>query len=116
MLQGYLTVEEQAESSTSRKLIAIERTLPSLFSAVTGKVVGLITDSLALCYIWLRGSKKKFQDVVVRIFEFCHKRRIQLRIEWTPRENNMLADQLSKLHDADDWMLNRKYFRILNQL
>ena len=28
----------------------------------------------------------------------------------------MLADQLSKLHDADDWMLNRKYFRILNQL
>ncbi|BDA42539.1 probable Gag-Pol polyprotein at N-terminal half [Coccomyxa sp. Obi] len=115
--QGYLTLEEQVESSTWRELIAIERTLLSLFSAVSGKIVRLITDSLAVCYIWLKGSKKKLiQDVVVRIFEFCHKRNIQLRIEWTPRENNMLADQLSKLHDADDWMLNKKYFRILDQL
>ena len=92
MAQGYLTLEEQAESSTWRELIAIERTLLSLFSTVTGKVVRLITDSLAVCYIWLKGSKKKLiQNVVVRIFEFCHKRRIQLRIEWTPRRKQYVS-------------------------
>ena len=35
MAQGYLTLEEQAESSTWRELIAIERTLLSLFCTVT---------------------------------------------------------------------------------
>ena len=45
-----------------------------------------------------------------------HERSIQLWIEWVPRENNLLADALSKYHDRDDWMLNSKYFRILDKL
>ncbi len=115
--QGYLDPVEQAQSSTWRELIAIERTLWSLLRDVSLTVVRLFTDNLAVHYVWLAGSRKKIiQDIVRRIFEFCHERSIQLWIEWVPRENNLLADALSKYHDRDDWMLNSKYFRILDKL
>ena len=34
---------------------------------------------------------------------------------WNITASN-LADALSKFHDSDDWMLNSKYFRILDKL
>lgn len=115
--QGYLNPIEQMQSSTWRELVAIERTLWSLLKDVSLTIVRLFTDNLAVHYVWLSGSKKKIiQDVVKRIFEFCHERSIQLWIEWIPRKDNALADALSKLHDRDDWMLNSKYFRILDKL
>ena len=68
-------------------------------------------------YVWLAGSKKKIiQAVVRRIFDFCHERSIQMWIEWIRRRHNALADTLSKFHDSDDWMLNTRYFRILDKL
>ena len=115
--QGYLNPVEQEQSSTWRELIAIERTLWSLLKDVSLTVVRLFTDNLAVHYVWLAGSRKKIiQEVVRRIFEFCHERSIQLWIEWIPRRHNVLADALSKYHDGDDWMLNGKYFRILDKL
>ena len=115
--QGYLNPVEQAQSSTWRELIAIERTLWSLLKDVSLTVVRLFTDNLAVHYVWLAGSKKKIiQAVVRRIFDFCHERSIQMWIEWIPRRHNALADALSKFHDSDDWMLNSRYFRILDKL
>ena len=117
MAQGYLNPVEQAQSSTWRELIAIERTLWSLLKDVSLTVVRLFTDNLAVHYVWLAGSKKKIiQAVVRRIFDFCHERSIQMWIEWIPRRHNALADALSKFHDSDDWMLNSRYFRILDKL
>ena len=70
-----------------------------------------------MTYVWLSGSRKAIiQAVMKRIFEFCHERSIQLWIEWIPRKNNVLADAMSKFYDSDDWMLNSKYFRILDKL
>ena len=115
--QGYLNPVEQAQSSTWRELIAIERTLWSLLKDVSLTVVRLFTDNLAVHYVWLAGSKKKIiQAVVKRIFDFCHERSIQMWIEWIPRKHNALADALSKFHDSDDWMLNTRLFRILDKL
>ena len=115
--QGYLNPVEQAQSSTWRELIAIERTLWSLLKDIFLTVVRLFTDNLAVHYVWLAGSKKKIiQAVVRRIFDFCHERSIQMWIEWIPRRHNALADALSKFHDSDDWMLNTRYFRIIDKL
>ena len=115
--QGYLNPVEQAQSSTWRELIAIERTLWSLLKDVSLTVVRLFTDNLAVHYVWLAGSKKKIiQAVAKRIFDFCHERSIQMWIEWIPRKHNALADALSKFHDSDDWMLNTRLFRILDKL
>ena len=116
LLKG-LNPVEQEQSSTWRELIAIERTLWSLLKDVSLTVVRLFTDNLAVHYVWLAGSKKKIvQEVVRRMFEFCHERSIQLWIEWIPRRHSVLADALSKCHNIDDWMLNGKYFRILDKL
>ena len=105
------------QSSTWRELIAIERTLWSLVRNLSIKIIRLFTDNLAVAYVWLSGSRKEMiQKVVKRIFEFCHERSIQLWIEWIPRKDNVLADALSKFYDSDDWMLNSKYFRILDKL
>ena len=105
------------QSSTWRELIAIERTLWSLVRNLSFKIIRLFTDNLAVAYVWLSGSRKEMiQKVVKRIFEFCHERSIQLWIEWIPRKDNVLADALSKFYDSDDWMLNSKFFRILDKL
>ena len=36
---------------------------------------------------------------------------ITLTVEWVPREENTLADELSKLLTPDDSMLSREFFR-----
>jgi hypothetical protein len=38
---------------------------------------------------------------------------ITLNVEWVPREENALADELSKLIIPDDAMLSRSFFRQL---
>ena len=85
MLQGaawWLNIIEQLQSSTWRELIAIKRTLWSLVRNLSLKIVRLLSDDLAVAYVWLSGSRKKIiQTVVKRIFEFCHERSIQLWIE-----------------------------------
>lgn len=114
--QGYLSPTEQLESSTWRELIAIERVLLSLGHLLAGKVVRLFTDNQAVTFLWAKGSRKRHINIVVmRIFEKCRELQIKLVIEWIPREANQIADYLSKLYDSDDWMLNRKYFRMLDR-
>ena len=41
--------------------------------------------------------------------------RITLSVEWVPREENTLADELSKLLIPDDSMLSRAFFRKLEE-
>ena len=96
--------------------MAIERVLLSLVSALRGKVVQLFSDNSATDYIWLDGSRKPhIHRVVVRIFHLCRRESIELYIKWTPRENNILAEKLSNFHDADDWKLNPRFFKVLDQ-
>ena len=112
--QGYLNPIEPLQSPTWREL-AIERTPWSLVRNLSFKIVRLFTDNLAVAYVWLsRNRKEMIQRAIKRISEICHERSIQLWIEWIPRKDNVLADALS--YDSDDWMLNSKYFRILDKL
>ncbi|KAK9823538.1 hypothetical protein WJX72_003539 [[Myrmecia] bisecta] len=105
--QGYLTPEEQRESSTWRELTAIDRVLLSLQSFLEGKRVRLLTDNLAVEHVWEKGSRNlHLNSIVMRLFEFCLTRKVSLDIEWVPCEWNEFADQLSKLRDGNDWMLH----------
>ena len=54
-------------------------------------------------------------ELAFELFWFCLERRITIMIEWSPREENSLADELSKLIIPDDWMLQRALFRQLEQ-
>jgi hypothetical protein len=44
-------------------------------------------------------------ELARELFWFCLERRIVILVERVPREENSLADDLSKLIIPDDWML-----------
>jgi len=45
------------------------------------------------------------------LFELCEEHNITMSAEWVPREENSLADELTKLIIPDDSMLRRSFFR-----
>ena len=129
MAQGYFDPAEQGPltSSTLREIWALERVLESLLArlesalhaaATTGSTaIRAYVDNQALEYIMVRGSRKPHLNAVIkRIFEFCWKHGITLAVQWVPREENELADHISKFYDHDDWMVNRSLFQELDTI
>jgi PAS domain-containing protein len=116
LAQGYLSDWERDTSSTYRELLGLERTLQS-FPGLADRDVRALTDNIAVVFIWRRGSRKLFLNAIAcRIFHWCHSLGIRLSVVWIPRGENLLADQLSKYFDGDDWQLNPRYFSILSTL
>ncbi len=61
-----------------------------------------------------RGSPRlKLNALARELFCFGLEHCITLSVEWVPREENTLVDELSKLLIPDDFSLSRKYFRQL---
>jgi hypothetical protein len=58
-----------------------------------------------------RGSPRLILSELAReFFWFCLERRMVILVEWVLREDNSLADELSKLIIPDYWMLHRALF------
>ena len=58
-----------------------------------------------------RGSPwLSLKELARELFGFRLDHRIILMVEWVPREEKSLADELSKLIIPDDWMLRRELF------
>jgi len=63
-----------------------------------------------------RGSPRlKLNALARELFWFGMEHQITLRVEWGPRDENTLADELSKLLILDDSMLSRAFFRKLEE-
>ena len=63
-----------------------------------------------------RGSPRlKMCELARELFWFGEEHNVMLSVEWVPREQNTLADELSKLIIPDDWMLARSFFRWLEE-
>ena len=76
----------------------------------------LQVDALNLLGIVNRGSPRLKLDALAReFFWFGLKHRITFNVEWVPREENTLADELSKLLIPDDSMLSREIFHQLEE-
>ncbi len=79
-----------------------------------GKFVVFQVDAQSLLGIVNRGSPRlKLNALARELFWFGLEHRITLSVEWNPREENTLADELSKLLIPDDFSLSRKYFKQL---
>ena len=52
----------------------------------------------------------KLNALIRELFWSGLEHRITLAVEWVPREENTLADDISKLLIPDDCILSRKYF------
>ena len=71
-----------------------------------GKFVVFQVDAQNLLGVVNHGSPRlRLNDLARELFWFVLERRIVMTVEWVPREQNTLADDLSKLIIPDDWML-----------
>ena len=57
----------------------------------------------------MKSARESLNVVLRRIADLLRTRKVVLRVEWIPREQNTLADQLSKIRD-NDWMLHPRLF------
>ena len=44
------------------------------------------------------------------IYEACFQNGIKLEVEWIPRSQNQIADYISRIMDADHWMIDPSLF------
>ena len=76
-----------------------------------GKFVVFQVDAQNLLGVVNHGSPRlRLNDLARELFWFVLERRIVMTVEWVPREQNTLTDDLSKLIIPDDWMLQRTLF------
>lgn len=81
------------------------------------KSVKWFSDSQSCVQIIKAGSTKtELQSISISIFQLCLQKNIDLKIEWVPRSNNQIADNISKLHDTDDWEVSLEFFQFLDSL
>jgi hypothetical protein len=112
----YFTAEESSQSSTYRELLGVFRCLQAMIHLCEGKFVVFQVDAQNLLGVVNRGSPRLMLNELARDpFWFCLESRMTITVEWVPREENALADELSKLIVPDDWMLRRELYQQLEE-
>ena len=107
----YLSEAESVESSTYRELLGVLRCLQYLMHLCAGKFVVFQVDAKNLLGIVNRGSPRlKLNALARELFWLRLEHRITLAVEWVPREQNTLTDELSKLHISEDYSLSMTVF------
>ena len=101
-------------------MAAEQRALVALQSQLAGQVLQWHCDNAAAVHILDYGSSKPpLQLLAVHIVEICLRNRIRLFPVWIPRDENSVADELSRCTlevDCDDWQLQPCWFRYLDSL
>ncbi len=94
----YFSEEECGTSSTYRELLGVLRCLCAMMHACAGKFVVFQVDAHNLLGIVNRGSPRlSINKLAWELLWLCVERGITIKAEWVPREENALADELSKL-------------------
>ena len=63
------------------------------------------------------GSRnKELHQEAVAVYKLCRELNMRLSVEWVSRDDNVEADQLSRLNDPNDYMLDPACFRYIDQL
>jgi hypothetical protein len=116
------TEDEAATSSTHREMLGLERLLKveeadRCRANDQLKDTLVFTDSFNTHLICDHGSSKPdLNEIAKRVFLFCVERSIRLEVRWVPREENIRADELSKLVSSGDWYLRKEWFQHLDHL
>jgi hypothetical protein len=100
------------KSSTWRELEGLSRLLVSFRQFLQGRRVTARGDAMNVFHLLNRGGSQAehLQEICLRIFWFCQQHNILLEPEWIPREQNQLADYLSKVKELDDFGLQPPVF------
>ena len=110
------TEAEVATSSTWRESQTILLFLQIHAKKIQNSSLKWYSDNQAVPSILHKGSMKQDLNIcAMGIFQLCLEFNIQLSVDWVPRENNVVADSLSKLVDTDDWAIAKNIFAFLSQ-
>ena len=114
---GKWSESETCKSSTWRELKAVHETIDESVSLLSGQVVELHTDNKNVVSIVKNGSKvPELQKLSCKLYCMCSIHNITLIPSWIPRDQNSVADFLSRCSDCDDWFVNNNIFRALDKL
>ena len=114
---GSWSEEESGKSSTFRELRAIRYVLESYSEDLRGKEVCHRTDNRNAESIMSVGSRvPDLHREAVLVYKLCRELNIRLSVEWVSRNDNSTADELSRVEDATDYMLDRKCFCYIDKL
>jgi hypothetical protein len=100
-------------SSTWRELEGLFRLFSSFVEHLRSFTMVARGDALNVFWLLYRGGSRAehLQEVCLRIFWFCHENSIELQPEWIPRDQNQLANYLSKIREFDDFGLQPSVFQ-----
>ena len=114
---GSWSLEEMGRSSTFRELRATRRVLEALAPHLKGSEVLHRTDNKNTEIILSIGSRQAdLHDEAVSVYKLCRAYDIRLTVEWVSRDYNVVADELSRIEDENDYMLDRSCFMSLDSL
>ena len=117
MATGQWSDEERVKSSTWRELRAVTLVLMSVSTKLKNQRVRWFTDNQNVVRILQVGSKQPhLQEEAVKILALAIQHQVRIEPEWIPREENEMADYLSRIVDKDDWMLNPDVFSVLDKM
>ena len=89
----------------------------SIGHSLRGYKVQWHTDNQNIVRVIERGSTKPdLQPLVEDIVYLCAENHVVVVPVWVPREQNQLADYLSKLTDVDDWGMSPDIFLWISTL
>ena len=107
-------VREIDRSSTWRELEAIRFGLDSFCHKLSNSSISWLTDNRAAMYVSSSGSNKShLQDLALSIYELSRNFNINLEVNWVPRDENQIADRVSKIIDPDDWEITEEFLHFL---
>ena len=115
--RGSWSGEESGKSSTFREVAAIRHVLESFADEVRGKDVLHRTDNKNAEIVLSVGSRnKELHMEAVAVYRLCRELGMRLTVEWVSRDENTRADELSRLEDSNDYMLDPACFNYLDAL
>ena len=108
---------EAKQSSTWRELEAVSRVLSAVVGNLTNSRVKWFSDNQNVVRILQVGSRKPvLQKLALSIFRRMIQHGIRLEPVWLPREENKLADYVSRIVESDDWSVHWSVYRWLDCL
>ena len=113
---GSFSEEERGKSSTLRELLAVKYTLESFKDMLKHQVVLWHSDNMNTARIINVGSSKdNLQTVALEIFRISLANDIKIISKWVPRDENRLADSISKICDTDNWSIDDETFQHIQE-
>ena len=105
------------QSSTWRELHYVSFALKSFARLLSGCDVKWFTDNQAVPSIVHSGSMKEHLHILaLDIFQTAKDNKIDIEVEWIPRNQNERTDYLSKIVDYDEWTVKDCYFHAVTSV